>query len=67
MSRYILFDEGVVYDQLIKDKNFEKFSNSFLVVSKNKKIEEKMEIEKEVKKHEGYFYKIFRRWKAKKI
>ncbi|BBM51178.1 methyltransferase [Leptotrichia trevisanii] len=67
MSRYILFDEGVVYDQLIKDKNFEKFSNSFLVVSKNKKIEEKKEIEKEVKKHEGYFYKIFRRWKAKKI
>ena len=35
MSRYVFFDEGIVYDQLIKDSNFEKFSNSFLIISQN--------------------------------
>ena len=33
MKRYVFFDEGIVYDQLIKDKNIEKFSNSFLVIA----------------------------------
>lgn len=59
MTRYIFFDEGVVYDQLIKDANFQKFSNSFLVISKNKK--------EGIKKYENYFYKIFRCWKKRKI
>ena len=35
MSRYVFFDEGIVYDQLIKDSNFEKFSNSFLTIAEN--------------------------------
>jgi methyltransferase type 12 len=35
MSRYVFFDEEIVYDQLIKDNNFEKFSNSFLIIAEN--------------------------------
>ena len=38
MSRYVFFDEGIVYDQLILDKNMEKFSNSFLVIAENNEI-----------------------------
>ena len=35
MDRYLLFNEGLVYDQLILDENFEKFSNSFLIIAES--------------------------------
>ena len=71
MNRYVFFNEGIVYDQLIKDKNMEKFSNSFLVIAKrNHKINEISEIKeiKEIKeineikgwkKYENIILKIF--------
>ena len=68
MNRYVFFNEGIVYDQLIKDKNMEKFSNSFLVIAKrNHKINEISEIKeiKEIneikgwKKYENIIRKIF--------
>jgi SAM-dependent methyltransferase len=35
VDRYKLFDEDLVYDQLIEDNNFQNFSNSFLIISES--------------------------------
>lgn len=64
MKRYVFFDEGVVYDQLIKDKNIEKFSNSFLIIA-SKKNNETKKVQKIIKSKEWGKYgdiirKIFR-------